>query len=416
MSKNILNIWFFLLFIIISFLVVSYFLKVPKFLQGKGILVNENIVDFRANRDGVISFITNDNEIVNQGDVILVYNDLADYRSIMNLDSLLTKDINLSIDIQELEVIYNRLINADVSKLGEVSTSYIAFYNQLHKLFNLKRLNLTKYEISSLQTKINQNLDNKVINKKIIEEAKSRLDLVEKNFKNDSILFAQRLISVDELVYTKNNYLQMLTNYNNLYKQFNTEDNLNELLNLDQGKIIENEKLNIALEYNHTIEQYGKLIYHIQEWKKSNLMIASISGKLKYYKYWKKDDFVQKDEQLFAIINNENSHEVVVKINVEGIGKIEKGQECLIELQEYPSIDYGYLRGEVQDIIYLKHIDRENQFSTFLKLSMINQGITDIDKEINMHYTMPVNAQIIINNERLLSEIFKRVKREIGAN
>lgn len=112
---------------------------------------------------------------------------------------------------------------------------------------------------------------------------------------------------------------------------------------------------------------------------------------------------------MFAIQNDNVSQDIEIKVNVEGAGKIINRQECLIEFKEFSSKDYGLLKGKVKNVIHLKHKDKNENYSTYIKISLLNNGITNQGNKIQMSYTMPVTAEIIIENEKLFNKIFKSV-------
>ncbi|MGV0938878.1 HlyD family efflux transporter periplasmic adaptor subunit [Empedobacter falsenii] len=412
MIKKIMNVWYFILFILISFLVISYFLEVPNSLKGEGILMNNNVIDYNSEREGVISEIKKDNSIVKKGEVLLAYNSQADLKSILHLENLVSLNISSNINNEELYKVYRNISNTKFDNLGEVYSFFIEFKTQLNKFFTFKNSKITHYEVSSLQNKINLNIKNKKIDNRILQEVKDKLESNKSLYINDSILFTQKLITIDEFNNSKGAYLQAKTNFNNIYKQQNIEHNVNSILSNEKNKINESNYINTNIEYNNVIEKYIQLLRSLQEWKNKNLIVSPIDGKIKYYRFWKKNEFVNKGEQLFAIQNDNASQDIEIKINVEGAGKIINGQECLIEFKEFPSKDYGLLKGKVKNVIHLKHKDKNENYSTYIKISLINNGITNQGNKIQMSYTMPVTAEIIIENEKLFNKIFKRIKKE----
>ncbi|MEZ4687159.1 MAG: HlyD family efflux transporter periplasmic adaptor subunit [Bacteroidia bacterium] len=124
--------------------------------------------------------------------------------------------------------------------------------------------------------------------------------------------------------------------------------------------ISEKEKqiLELQFEHNEAIrksrDQIEQSIRHIENyinnWKQSYIIKAPISGRISFLKPLPDKQYVKSDEELFAVVPNDQHYLGLVQIPVDGFGKVQTGQKVLIRLNKYPSAEYGQIEGTIDEL------------------------------------------------------------------
>ena len=375
MKKSILLFWGFLLTVIVLFIVLSFFLKVPNTIDGEGVLMNNDVIEYVSPKEGIIEFVQPDNSKVLRGQFLWVFEPL---QQVQQTDSLLSNLNSVKIfDYHAFNNLLQKLAFVDVGQLGAVSLPYVDFLTHLQtyvKFHNdnpsARELNTATNEINSIRRTIRFDAD-------VVTGTNERLILAKKAVEQDSILFDQRLITSEQWTNSKQNFLQAKNNYASTLKALDIQKKMKSNFIEQKEKVHTTMGLDESRLFNDAVEKYVQLLNFISEWQKVNVIKAPFNGTIKYYRFWNHKDFVQKNERLFVFANKENVKEIEVKINIQGAGKIKVGQKCLIELKEYPAKDYGLLKGSVSGIISLKHQEQDKNYSTYIKIIIAEDGLTN---------------------------------------
>lgn len=97
-------------------------------------------------------------------------------------------------------------------------------------------------------------------------------------------------------------------------------------------------------------------------------------------------------------------YEVQLKLPLKGAGKVETGQRVLIELDAFPSSEFGFLEGRVTDMV---PVSLDNHYRANVLLS---QGLTT-----NSGHTLPIQpllqgtAEIMLDNKTLIQRVFASI-------
>jgi HlyD family secretion protein len=86
-------------------------------------------------------------------------------------------------------------------------------------------------------------------------------------------------------------------------------------------------------------------------WESKYLLTAPLAGRVSFMSFWGKDQYIAAGERSFAVAPS-NHGSIVGKCSVltSGLGKLQKGQNVVVKLDEYPYMEYGMLRGKVANI------------------------------------------------------------------
>ena len=161
-------------------------------------------------------------------------------------------------------------------------------------------------------------------------------------------------------------------------------------------KVIENSLLPIR-------ELLQKVKFQISVWQNQFVISAPIPGKLMFFKFWTADQYLNKGEEIFFVIPRKQKYTVVVKLPVSKAGKVKKGQQVVIKLNELPFEEFGVLNGTVQDIT-------EAPLGNYLYVNIIlnnslNKGLNNKIQQIPI---ITGSAEIVTNNSSILARILPK--------
>jgi len=235
--------------------------------------------------------------------------------------------------------------------VGDLQDSYM----QLLKTWNEQNVfveeHYHKKKIESLKLEIKQQLDY-IQNLNLQTTAFERnYAIISERYLRDSILHQQNISSTIELEEGKkqkiNGEIQLRQSQSVIS---NTKIEITKL----QQEIVEYKsdfKSKQEAINNELMSAYELLRRNLLLWEEKYLLKAPLAGRVSFMNFWGTNQFINVGEQSFAIVPV-NPGNIVGKCNVptNGLGKIHKGQNVTVKLDEYPYMEYGMLQGFVKDI------------------------------------------------------------------
>lgn len=96
----------------------------------------------------------------------------------------------------------------------------------------------------------------------------------------------------------------------------------------------------------------------IENWQQSNLLKAPQSGIVTFNTFWKRNQFVNTGDKVFAIVSGHPGQLIgKIKVPASGSGKIQIGQMVNIKVSNYPYLEYGVLQGKTRNISLVSNND-----------------------------------------------------------
>lgn len=137
------------------------------------------------------------------------------------------------------------------------------------------------------------------------------------------------------------------------------------------------------------------------------------AGHLQYLNFWNNNFFVQSGEPVFSIVPANNAIVAQILLPNMGAGKVEKGQEVIVKLDNYPYNEYGSLRGKVKSISLVTNIQEtlNGEVNSYLVQATLPQDlITNYGRQLEFKYELKGTAEIITKKRRLIERIFDNIK------
>ncbi len=150
----------------------------------------------------------------------------------------------------------------------------------------------------------------------------------------------------------------------------------------------------------------------IHSWQQNYLITAPFSGKVSYLTNLSDNQFIQAGMPLFAVIPENNQFIGHVQIPAQGFGKVKRGQEAHIKLDNYPHHEYGQLNGKITEITQIPGADASGkQMVYWAKVELVDGLTTTYQNELEFKQEMPGTIEIITEDLRLIERIFNQFKK-----
>lgn len=392
-----------ILFVIISVILVCWFVKYPDLIKGNIELISQNPpITLIGKMSGKLVKLNYPNAAdVPKNAIIASFESNANAEDINSFNQLFST-VNLQM-IENSRIPFDRNWN-----LGEIQIEYFNLLNAIEE-YNLFKSN--SFEYKTIQH-IEKQIENvKSIGKVVSSQELNRLQeisILKDKLKKDRELFNKGIISQRELNVTEAQYLEAKSNYEN----FTLTNQNNDGKIQDFKKQINDNKITFLDKRTQKItalsNAYNALFQKYESWKNNYLIIAPYDGKINYLDNWKTNQFVNTSTELFSIVPGGTTDTVLrgaMLVPIQGIGKIKRGQRVNIQLFNYPNKEFGILIGEVNQISQVPNKDKKYLLSVVLK----NGLTTTYQKKLDFAEQMQGNAEVVTDEKRILERIFENV-------
>lgn len=188
--------------------------------------------------------------------------------------------------------------------------------------------------------------------------------------------------------------------YDQTVLQYNTWKTTQEIQTKEYIKQLNIEKKNL-------IRRINDLNRNI---KNSNL-VAPITGRINEIRKMNIGDVILTGERLFDIVpieSNELKADVYVDSNY--IAQIKEGQSIKLNFPGLPTVRYGQLTGSIKTIPPDCTVNNKGEVSFILTASLDANFLQDKNgKKVYMHSGMPAQGRIIIEKQKVIYMIFKKL-------
>lgn len=394
-----------ILVVLLLLFIGSALLKYPDIINARTVLTTENPpADLNANVSAKIEHVyVSDKEMVDSNQVLAILESAAEYEDISKLETWLGSSFTLEV-----------LIGADLSdelRLGTVHEAYASLQKKIDEYNSFVNLDYYKRKIRSIRSELNQY--NLLLGR--LKEQETVLEkeylLADKQYKRDSLLFLEQVISSSQLEKSETQRLNKLYNLKETQTEL-AQTNI-ELSDLKQEKL----ELELKLEESGKVhfqsirEAYEKLRGQVSLWKNQYVLSSPFYGQVTFTKFWSENQYVNSGETVMTVLPEEPGGIVgKTEISSMGIGKVKEGHRVIIKFDNYPYLEFGTISGTISSISL---VPNNNFYSAEVTIDsnilVTNYGIT-----LNFQQNMPGNAEIITEERSLLLRILEPFKSAIN--
>lgn len=382
----------------------SYFFKYPDIINADIVVVSENPPAYLAARTTarIDSLFVQDNELINAGHLVAILENPANFEDAYKLKEMLIK-------LEPFLLSFDTLLSVKPEiglKLGEIQSDYSGFVRLYNDYFTFLRLKLHSKKINALKKQLSNNKTYTGSLQKQKQDMQSDYLIVYKQFKRDSLLHLKDVISDFDLEKTKTLLIQKKHNLNAAFAKLAETQGSTiklelEIVEVEMDFAEQNKKAQNAL-----IESAIILKSRFTGWEQTYIIINPIEGKISFTEFWSKNQQVKKDEIIFSVIP-EGESKIIGRMNlpVSGSGKVAAGQKVNIRFDNYPYMEYGFVKGTVKNISLVP----SNDVYT-VEVEMPQDLKSNYNINLMFSQEMKGKAEIVTNELRLLQRLINPLR------
>lgn len=391
------------LVLIIMFLMLSWLIKYPDIITSEALLTSEipPQKEFAKITAKIDTILIENGQNIKENDVLAILENTANYNDILLLKKYLnTTSINKNsfyFPIDSLPILF----------LGDIDTAFAIFENNysqyvLNKtlqpfsneaLSNKNSLSELYRRLDNSKAQLNLNHSELMLSKKDLDRNKTLLDkgiISQLDYEKKQIQFAQ----------SKRSYKSLEASISQIRQSISNADKNSKANKINRTK----EEIRL---FKNVIQSYNQLKKALKNWEHSYVLKSNINGTVSFMHYWNINQTVNSGDLVFTIIPNKNSSFIAkLKTPLTNSGKLKIGQVVNISLQNYPEIEFGVLKGNIN---YISSIP-DNEGFYLLDVKLPKKLITTYNKHINFKHEMIGNAEIITEDLRLSQRFLYQLK------
>ena len=386
-----------ILFLLVILMALAWMIKYPDIIQGN-VLINTDspVIKLKSEAEGIVQSIFKE-----EGSHLSINEPIAEVKSTLAREGVvfLNKLLNLNKD-----QINERVIATDIP-LGAAQREY----NQLvRSVTSLK----SEFEKGKYLTKKRNLLDDIENYEELIEITKAQIKLIDLELEGANTRFLSQEELYDSGVIPKMEFIEekarLLSKEKELQGQMrnlvqykltlsSTKTSLSELESgyREGVRILEEE-------IDFTLKNIGKIL---TDWEEKYIISSPIEGSLTFLQKIHENEYLNREQAPFAIIPDSGNYIGLLKIPEDKSGKVKVGQKVIISLFNYPSNEFGKLKGTVEEISIMP-----NESTYRVKVKLARVLITSYQKEIAYKPEMGGVAEIITEDLRLIERVFFTIK------
>jgi multidrug resistance efflux pump len=393
------------LFIFGLLLFLSYLIKYPDTVHCTVVLTTEQPpIRVLAQASGRVSeLLVKENESVQTGQILAVLENIAEWRDVLRLETMLQK----STPLPTLSGSAISIIPPNDLHLGTLQTIYSTFTQNAkdYAYFTTSNGVSTKIQHLARQIESLRALNQNLVKQKEIQVAESTL--AASDFNRQKQLHTEGVISDLEFEKANTVFLQQrrqieATEANFINNEMQIHQHESQISDLAQTKNDnQNTKQLTANEDTH------RLLTAIGEWKRQNLVIAPIAGTITLSKIWSAKQAINGGDELLTVVPSQVSMHVVGKATmpIANSGKVHTGLPAKIQLDNFPYMEYGILEGTVRNIALVPQ--KENYL---VEIALNDSLRTTYGKHIVFKQEIQGFANIITEDRRMIARIFDKFR------
>ena len=380
---------------------LSYLIKYPDTVVCRVVLTTENPpIRIMAQATGRISeLLVKENESIEAGKILAVLENPAEWRDVLRLENMLSQNTPLSI------------LPPNDLKLGSLQTLYSTFTQNAKDYAYFTSSNGIATKIGHLQ---NQILSLRALNQNLTKQKEiqiKELYFQERDFNRQKQLHTEGVISDLEFEKASTTFLQQGRQVEATEANFINNDMQIKQLESQISDLSQSKNDNQNTKQLTATEDTRRLLTAIADWKRQNLVIAPIAGKISLSKIWSPKQAITGGDELLTVVPFSQSSKRALRVvgkatmPVANSGKVRIGLPVKIQLDNFPYMEYGILEGTVQNISLVPQKD-----NYLVEISLNDSLSTTYGKSIVLQQEMQGTANIITEDRRMIARLFDKLK------
>ncbi|MEM6844226.1 MAG: HlyD family efflux transporter periplasmic adaptor subunit [Bacteroidota bacterium] len=393
----------FVLVIVLLFFLLSYLIRYPDRIPAQAIITTvQPPIPVNAQTEGALAqLLVKDQDQVTKGEVLAVVQSAAVYDDVIHLKEQLQRfNITLFHDSLRFTASYHLgRLQENYAQLQKAAQAYHLFqkltpaYRQQQAILG----QLSRYQRLLVQKQEQQ---------QILER---KVQLAEKDYRRNQQLHATQTIADKDLEASEGQWL--------------AAQEANEILRSERAQLsvqiaeLKREQSQFGTQHTQEGEELrttllsslDQLGADIRQWEENYLLIAPRSGQVAFSDFWTEQQSVKAGQTVMRIIppTDKVNGSIIGQLRVptQNSGKLKKGQQVEVYLDNYPHAEYGTLSAKVQSISALP---KQGQY--LLTITFPDGLVTQYNQVIPFQQQLQGRAEIITEDLRLLERFIYQLR------
>jgi hypothetical protein len=382
---------------------IAAFVKYPDKLVMPAKLFTENPpVEIVSKLNAEIDSIhIRDKSPAKRGDVLLKFRSTVDERDLDVLNSFFARISSVDYIPEYLNVNVPKGLN-----LGIMSTSYTSMVQQYEEFQLFLRQSAVFVKIKALGNEIEQI---KRLNQSLTKQEglfEKDVALTEKDYGRHTTLRDQGVIADLEKEKAESKILNEKRNLEAFKSQKLNNEVRIEQLRSQISDLTADRSTGVSTRIFTIHQMKEKIINEIKEWEELHILKAPFDADISYTKYLSKNQFVKAGDIILTCVPHHTGSSYIAqgKLPLKAAGTLQVGQNAILELESYPSAQYGVVQAQVADFSTIP-----NEDSYLVGLSLPTPFVTSYKKEIPQNQNLTANVTIQTKEYSLLERLFQNV-------
>ncbi len=383
------------LFVFATLLGASWFIKYPDVVKASIEVTTEpSPVSLVSRAPGRLKLLKKNRTHLKEGDLIgYIQSDVLP-EAVYQIDEII-EEYQSDNDLSQFYLGLSQLDNA-----GELQKHVKTVEHLAQSLLLFKRTKVYEQKSSHFENQIHSYHKLNLRLQTQLDLHKQETEIINQSFSEDSILYAQGLLSTNEFNQSRSAVLAQLRGAKSIeYSIISNELEIEALQNrvIETGIAKAKEMRTLAASLSDAI---AELLVNVGTWKENHLFKSPIGGQLVYLSILEDEQFVDVGP-LFTIMPESGLLIAKGELSIEQGGKVREGQSVKIRLNDYLEGRFGTISGSVQSI---SRRHREDQYQLIIKLPEGLRNSVNSKQEIEPFISGDV--EIITKDLRLLERFF----------
>ncbi|WP_258099412.1 HlyD family secretion protein [Marinoscillum pacificum] len=390
-----------IIFVVLGFLIItSWFIKYPDVVKGEVLITTKEApVNLISRNSGILKLLTLNGSKVDSGQVLGYLKNSGKLEDVLFVENTLRQKKQFgfifenALEMGPVQAQFNKVVMSSV--LLEDFRKNDRYQKEIDQITR---------QIKSLR-ELNENLTSQQ------EIFKMELSLINDKFAADSILFSDKVISLRDFKESKTSYLQQQRFFkaqessiiDNEYEQIELQKRI-DLLRIE--KITAEASLFQQFESN-----VDELQGAIKNWKEEYLFIAPFDGELAFLDFLQENQFLNDGKPVFSVLPKNEELYARVIIPVYSSGKVFRGQEVNIKLDNYPSEEYGMLVGLINEVSTIPGVINDGETIYLISVDLPNGLQTTYQKKLPSKRNLTGEIEIITDDLRVIQRLFNWLRK-----
>lgn len=391
-------------FIVVLVLIGSAVISYNDIIPSRITITSENPPVYLETRSSgkLTDIFVNAGEEVKKDQILAVIENTANLNDVKQLkDKLLSFSAKQS-DFDSLKYVFP--LN---KKLGQVQSAYNDFITEYQNYLSYYRFNSEKNQVKNLQNQLSSARFSLANSRNEAAYFKEELENEKIDFERYQKLYDKGVIPAQELQAQKNKYSTAKRNSESLESKIRSSENtiLSLQNRISEASIGDQSSL---LSSDQNLEQAKQnLENQIYQWEQLYVIKSPIEGEVTLFDKWNTYQNVKAGEILFTVVPKDIKNIIGrVTMPVQNSGKVKKGQDVIIKLDNYPYQEWGSLKGTISSISGVPK-QGEAIYTIFIDMEGLT---TSFDKKLDFKQEMQGTAEIVVEELTILQRIFYQLR------